>query len=120
MLQVPRKQKTLLATLRLSVGERDVVGRDRGFLEEELWNRPLADERCEMEMSHNGCMWRKQVSKSTKMSLGNGGQSRVASAEDVHLGEGSISETEGHEVVGPHEGGPEKATLRVGVFFYIR
>lgn len=42
----------------------------------------------------------------------------MAAAEDVHLGEGSRSETEGHEVVGPHERGPEKATLRVGVFFY--
>lgn len=59
------------------------------------------------------------MSKSTKLSLGNGGQSRGASAEGVHLGEGSISETEGLEIVGPDEGGPEKATLRVGVSFYI-
>lgn len=72
-----------------------------------------------MEMSHSGGMWRKQISKSTKLSLGNGRQSRVASAEDVHLGEGRINETEGHKVMGPHKGGPEKATLRVGVFFYI-
>lgn len=71
-----------------------------------------------MEMSQNGCMWRKQTSKSTKLSLGSGGQSRVVAAEDVHLGEGSRSETEGHEVVGPHERGPEKAMLRVGVFLY--
>lgn len=60
------------------------------------------------------------MSKSTKLSLGNGGKSRVASAEDVHLGGSSRSETEGHEVVGPHEGDAEKATLRVGVFFYIQ
>lgn len=59
------------------------------------------------------------MSKSTKMSLGNGGKSRVASAEDVPVGQDGISEKEGHKVVGPHGGGPAKAKLRVRVFFYM-
>lgn len=57
-----------------------------------------------------------EMSKDTRVSLGNGGEPSVATAEDEHVREDWKSEGEVTEQVGPPGEGPAKAMLKVRVF----